>query len=322
MNSNRKNTLASLAKKLDLSLKEALSIELLEANIESFLYAKEISGVSAHTLTGYRQSFKAFLQFAKEKGVDRMSADTLKAFFAHQQRLGLKPGTVSTRYTAFRSFMSYLLNEGELDVDILQSIPRPIVRQDEIAPFTEEEVLRLLDAAKETRNPERNVALLCLLLDTGMRIREALSLNVEDVDIRSKEVFIRHGKGNKGRVVPISPRCFRALVSYIKTRERVSDSDPLFVSERGARMAVITAEKLFDVLGAKAKITGKRVSPHTMRHTFAILFLRNGGRQLPLMKILGHTSLAMTNRYVQLAGADMAREHEVASPLANLGKKK
>jgi site-specific recombinase XerD len=322
MNSNRKNTLASLAKKLDLSLKEALSIEMAEANFQSFLYSKEISGVSPHTITGYKQSFKGFLQFAKEKGVDRMSTETLKAYFASLQRKGLKAWTVSTRYTAFRSFVTYLLEEGELDIDILESIPRPILRQDEIAPFTEEEVLRLLAAAKDTRNPERNYALLCLLLDTGMRITEALSLNVEDVDIRSREVFVRHGKGNKGRVVPISPRCFKALVNYIRTRERVSESDPLFMSERGARMDICTVERLFDTLSVKAKIAGKRCSPHTMRHTFAILFLRNGGRQLPLMKILGHTSLAMTNRYVQLAGADMAREHEVASPLANLGKKK
>ncbi|HLI47276.1 MAG TPA: tyrosine-type recombinase/integrase [Chthonomonas sp.] len=319
---NNRNTLAALAKRVDVTLKESLSIEAAEAYFQSFLYTKQISGVSDNTLDCYKRSFKTFLRFAKEHERDRLNTETLKAFFAYLQRKGLKPWTVNSRYTALRSFVSYLLEEGELDVDILEGVPRPIIRQDEIAPFTEDEVMRLLEAAKQTRHAERNYALLCLLLDTGMRISEALNLNVDDINIRTREVFIRHGKGNKGRVVPISPRCYKALVSYIKTREGIKDDDPLFVTERGTRFVRASADRLFEVLGKKAKITGKRCSPHTMRHTFAIMFLRNGGRQLPLMKILGHTSLAMTNRYVQLAGADMAREHEVASPLANLGKKK
>ena len=129
------------------------------------------------------------------------------------------------------------------------------------------------------------------------------------------------GKGHKTRVVPFSRETKRALYQYLNQRQQNPES-ALFESDRGVTAGDGLTRHglrfLIRRLGNSAGLTGARVSPHTFRHTFAISFLRAGGNVFTLQQMLGHTNLAMTNRYVAIAQADIANQHQRYSPVAQL----
>jgi integrase/recombinase XerD len=190
-------------------------------------------------------------------------------------------------------------------------IPAPRDRDDEVMPFMDAQVEALLRAAQKGRNARRDEAILLVLLDTGMRAQELCSLHFSDVDFSNRQMTIWEGKGKKSRPVYIGKATTKALWRYVQEDGRDED-DALFFSMRGDSLTYNGLAMLFKRLGRTAGV--KKAHPHRLRHTFAVSFLRNGGNQFTLMRLLGHTTLAVTNRYVQLAQADVERQHRQFSP--------
>lgn len=169
---------------------------------------------------------------------------------------------------------------------------------------------------------ERDVAMFYLLLDTGIRASELCSLKMGDIEMAGSRVTIRQGKGGKARVAHISKDTKRALAPLI--RKNYSPDDYLFASLRGQTAGGnLSRENILQTVTEwchGAGITSGKKGPHRFRHTFAVMFLRQGGSVFALKEILGHTSLSMTNRYVALANADIERQHAMYSPVAALRK--
>jgi integrase/recombinase XerD len=172
-------------------------------------------------------------------------------------------------------------------------------------------MLSLCRALPRTAN--RNEALLRLLLDSGLRITEALKLRIDDVHLDAGSVRVRCGKGGKDRMAFIGMKTSRAVLRYLKVRKAVN-TDTIFVTQDGLPMKRRHAHQLIARLGASARISGVRVSPHTLRHTFATWFLRSGGDVFSLQRQLGHSSLSMTRRYLDLTQNDVAAAHGLHSP--------
>jgi site-specific recombinase XerD len=129
------------------------------------------------------------------------------------------------------------------------------------------------------------------------------------------------GKGGKERLIPIGREVQRVLWRYVyrhRARPRMEKRDFLFITRDGDQVTKSRLEILMKKYGQKAGITGVRCSPHTLRHTAAITFLRNGGDVFSLQRILGHTTLEMTRHYCELADVDVKRAHLTASPVDNL----
>jgi len=126
-----------------------------------------------------------------------------------------------------------------------------------------------------------------------------------------------NGKGSKQRRVPISEATSQAIAAYLATRPNATITTPLFLSDRGARMSRNGLLQLFERLGERAGVAG--VHPHRMRHTFAINYLRNGGDSYTLQAILGHSTLDMVKRYLNIAERDLVARHATASPVINWG---
>ena len=148
------------------------------------------------------------------------------------------------------------------------------------------------------------------LLQTGLRISEAAALCMADVKLRERTGSVRVRQG-KGREVPLNASARRALRTYLEPRGALPPEAPLFLSGRGGPMAVRSIQNLIAQLARRAKITRVRVSPHTLRHTFALHYLRqNPGKLVELASLLGHESLDTTALYTRPSIDDLAEDLE------------
>ena len=167
---------------------------------------------------------------------------------------------------------------------------------------------------------DRDIALIILLLDTGIRSGEACRLNIKDLDLENGEVLITpYGSSQrktKSRVLPIGKATRRALWRYLASRSGTDGNDPLFLTVAGKRMNPNSVRLLLTDLGVKASVPN--CHPHRFRHTFAVEYLRNDGDIFTLQMILGHESLDMVRRYLQLARSDAVNAHRRSSPADKL----
>ena len=156
------------------------------------------------------------------------------------------------------------------------------------------------------------------LVDSGVRLAELCGLRRKHIDFSNMTARVL-GKGDKERTVYFGMKASKALRDYLREEDR-KEEDPIFLSRRGEALTDTGVQQLIDRLGEAAEIRGVRCSPHTFRHTCAVQFLRSGGNQFSLMKLLGHNDLRMTSRYVLLAEADLENQHRAHSPVDNMKK--
>jgi integrase/recombinase XerD len=217
-----------------------------------------------------------------------------------------KPITVNDYIRAFNAFLRWAFDEGH----IAELIRLDYLKEEQrlIETLTGDHVQRLLPWKPRTFAEKRLQALIYLLLDTGLRISEALSIRREDLDLDNMLVTVR-GKGNKYRAVPFSFEMRKVLFRWSQTH-----SFPLlFPNIRGCNVNLRHLLRDFKWLQQQVGISGVRFSPHTFRHTFAVGYLRRGGNVFYLQKILGHSTLEMTNRYVRSLGRVISRRWMTAS---------
>ncbi len=312
-----------------------LSVSELERQAQGWLLDCEIRQLSSNTLDLRRVITGKLLWYLREQGHTHCDGVAVRAFLAylangHKQEGGRwgngqltrapRPKTIKLYYDDLAAMFRFLVGQGVVVKNPMEGISKPVVRQDQVQPFTGEQVQALLSAAKRSENPRRNEAIILFLLDTGARASEVCSLKVGDVDLTQKRCSVA-GKGNKKRQICFGPTTARALLKYLSEAPRPEDAG-LFLSDKGGSagegLTRVGLRLLFVRLGKVAKLSGVRCSPHTFRHTFAVNFLRRGGNVFTLKELLGHTALHMVNRYVALAQADLDAQHRLYSPVEGL----
>jgi site-specific recombinase XerD len=154
-----------------------------------------------------------------------------------------------------------------------------------------------------------------LMLQAGLRVREAANLRMAELTVRERggSIRIRQGKGRKEREIPLNSSARRGLRAYLATRGPLEPSDPVFISESGAPLSVRSIQRVLSELARQAKITRLPVSPHRTRHTFALAFLkRHPGKLVELAALLGHESLDTTAIYCAPSQEEMADDLETS----------
>lgn len=224
--------------------------------------------------------------------------------------------TVNHYYRVLNAFFVWLQQEELIAENPVARLKAPKVEHRVVQALTANEIKRLLDTCSgKSMLDVRNKAILSILLDTGLRVSELANLRLEDVDLNTGAVLVRHGKGGKQRIVRIGAKAQRALWRYI-TIYRRGDSDALFLTRSGELLDVVGIKILIRRLSKKG---GVRIYGHKLRHTFAINYLRNGGDVFTLQYLLGHSTLQMTQRYLQSLNSDDATNaHRKFSPLDNM----
>ncbi len=220
--------------------------------------------------------------------------------FNKQQNKKLSPESVSNYVRGVKNLYSFLHRESFLRNDPMAKVKLPKKPQTVVSTLSEKEAEKLLaQPDKATPGGYRDYVLMVTLVDTAMRLSELTGLDLASVDYDQNLLKIR-GKGQKERYVPFGRKLAKLLMKY-QTRYRVEPegTDAFFLSYDGRRLQPKRVEKIIRTYGRKAGL--KRVYPHLLRHTSAVMFLRAGGDVFSLQHKLGHSSLTMTRRYSNLS---------------------
>jgi integrase/recombinase XerD len=228
--------------------------------------------------------------------------------------------TIARKVAATRSFFGFLKSEGTIKTDPTENMSSPSVGKSLPRPITISQVRQLLEqpAKLNTVEAKRDKAMLELLYASGMRISELVNLNLGDVNI--DEGFVKcFGKGHKERIVPIYEQAARSVQEYIaETRPKLAhkkDGVALFLNPRGDRL---TRQGFWQKLKEYAKSAGldAKISPHTLRHSFATHMLSGGADLRAVQELLGHANISTTQVYTHLTSEHVRRTYERSHPRA------
>lgn len=298
----------------------------LEVAADEFLSECRLRQFSPTTLQWYQYALGPFVRFAIARGerdVASVSPRTVRAFLADEaQRVQAR--RVNHYRQAIDRFYRWMIEQGEADVNPAAGIAKVREGKRLIGALNEAEVQALLQQPDTgTFLGLRDHVFMLLLLDTGVRLSEALGLQVADLSFAG-QTFTVIGKGNRERIVGFSAVLERHLRQYLVRRANAlasigaPDSPWLFPDHHGGRGRPKGFQMRLKRYATSAGVTRVRVSPHTFRHTFALYFVRSGGSPFHLQKILGHTSLEMSRRYCELADEDFIQRQQQLSPLVTL----
>ncbi len=287
----------------------------------AFLAGLARDDLAPATLRGYRYDLRHFVAWhhTVHDGpfvLEKLAGYELIAYRQHMVADGLRPATVNRRLDALRRLCRWARGTGALAADAARDVrPMRTARNRQPAGLTDVEVHALLRAAGASSHglAARNYAMVQLMLQAGLRVGEVAALRMADVIIsdRSGGVRIRHGKGLKAREVPLNATVRRALKQHLDQRPTPDQDAALFVSSRETAMPVRTIQAVMTSLARRAHLKRVAASAHTLRHTFALGYLRdNPGKLVELASLLGHESLDTTAIYTRPSRDDLAADLE------------
>jgi integrase/recombinase XerD len=267
---------------------------------EFIMERKYLKNVSPKTIVWYTQSFRAF-----EGAMESKAAIVTR--IAELRDRGLSAISVNTYLRCVNAYLNWLRTEHNQP---FLKIPRLKEEQKVIKTFSRQQVEALISFRPSGVNFCRVHVVVSLILDTGIRFSEALGMTWSRVDFDNLLLTV-HGKGAKDRVIPFSFECRKILFKW----KQKQAGDLVFCTRNGTKPTQRNCLRDMKAMASRLQITGVRVSPHTLRHTFAVNYIRSGGDVFRLQRVLGHSTLEMTRRYVNLQTADLQSVHQKLSLL-------
>jgi integrase/recombinase XerD len=286
-------------------------------------------GLSEHTLSAYRRDLRRYVAFltrrdlhdpgAVEEATIRSFVASLSASTHGADEAPYRASSVARTLSAVRSFHRFLLREGVTDLDPAAGVPQPRLPRSLPRPIPLEDVRRLLEAPdEETPSGIRDRAILELLYGSGLRISELTGLDVDDIDLEEGSVRVL-GKGGKEREVPLGSFGRDAVGAYL-TRGRpalatVGSRGAVFLNARGGRLSRQSCAR---ILGRYVRLAGieRRVTLHTLRHSFATHLLEGGADVRVVQELLGHASVATTQIYTLVTARHLREVYDESHPRA------
>jgi len=309
---------------LRLTLQESQPLTPLDLHYEAFLLDREAARCTPKTLTHYAYTVGSFVGWLPQHDINCPSGITahhIRAYLVDLQRRGLRDTTQHAHARGIKTWLRWLVDEGELEDTPMRRVSMPRLEQRIQPPFSPEDIKALLAACK-TKAPKdlRDRAMTLALLDSGLRASEFVGLRVDSLDIRSGLVRVI-GKGHKQRTVRFGAKTREAILRYLARRRQATQDSPLWMAYRtnGKERGPLTLRGLqmaFRYSGKRAGIMP--CHPHKFRRTFALWCLRDGMDLHSLRLLMGHSSLDVLQRYLALAGEDIERAHRLHSPVDNL----
>jgi integrase/recombinase XerC len=268
---------------------------------------------SPHTLRAYTQNLEALAAFCAARGItDPQGLDhrILRAWLVDLHGRDLKRSTVARYVAAARAFTRFLVRERVLAQDPAGALRTP--RRERPLPLHlgEEEVTRLIDAA----DAGRDRAIVETLYGGGLRVSELVGLDCDDVDLRQGIARVR-GKGRKERLAPLGGSATAAIRRYLAARRRVPDPRPLFLNRQGGRLTARSVRRLIRRCALRADVD-PRITPHTLRHSFATHLLDRGADLREVQELLGHKNIATTQIYTHVSMQRLRQVYEDSHPRA------
>ncbi len=274
-------------------------------------------GASRHTLRGYAADLAEFGAFLSREGIGGIvDADSraVRAWLAQLHDRKLAKSSIARKLATVRSCFRYLARVGRLEVNPARQVGSPRLPKRLPSFLPKDESKDLLDADTGRSDAGlRDHALLELLYATGLRVAECCGLDLDDVDRRRGAVRVM-GKGGKERVVPAGDAALEALDAWLSVRGEGRGA--LFTNPRGGRLGTRSVHR---IVKRRARAAGidRRVTPHTLRHTFATHMLGEGADLRLIQELLGHSRLSTTQRYTHVSPEQLMKVYDSAHPRAN-----
>ena len=280
-------------------------------------------GASANTLEAYGRDVEEFLTFCGGMALKEISRDDVGDFVQYLGREGRSPKTVARKLSAVREFFKFLYTEKDIKDNPAADVLTP--KQEKPLPkfLSEDEIKRLIAAAKESSGPKgrQMTAMLELMYASGLRVSELVSLPENCINFDRRQVFVR-GKGSKERVVPVAPAAIQAVFDYLEQRDcfiREGRRSIWLFPSKSSRSGHISRDTFFKrlkELAVKAGIYPSRVTPHVLRHSFATHLLNHNADLRLVQKMLGHESINTTEIYTHILSDKLLETVQKLHPLA------
>lgn len=285
-------------------------------------YLSKVKQASENTISSYMRDIRQFSEWMQMGGISDVVNATqgnIRDYLAHLQAEGKSGATVSRSLASLKNFYAYVVSSGFLEASPVSSDIR-VKREEKKMPqiLTGKEVELLLEQpACVDPKGYRDKAMLEVMYATGMRVTELISLNVEDVNLNLSVVKCHSGK--KSRVIPLYPAAQKALAVYLSDVRAAMISDAseeaLFVNVGGTRMSRQGFWKILKYYQAKAGIE-KEITPHTLRHSFAVHLLENGADLGSLQELMGHSDISSTQLYAHMINQKIKSVYQKCHPKA------
>ena len=288
--------------------------------IDRFMgYLASERNVSLHTLTAYRTDLQQFLDFVRiEQGPEATASSVdhllIRRYLARLMR-GHSRTSIGRKLAAIRSCYRFLLREGVVGKNPAELVSTP--KREKKVPYhlTIDEVTALVEAPSgDDRLSLRDRAILELLYSSGLRVSELTGLNISSMDLESGLVRVL-GKGGKERIVPLGRHAVHALNDYLDALPPSSGNQAVFLNARGGRLTRRSVARIVDRHILRIA-TMKKISPHTLRHTFATHLLEGGVDLRAIQELLGHSSLSTTQKYTHVNIDRLMEVYDKAHPKA------
>ena len=302
-------------------------------------HCADIKRLSPLTIKAYRRDVELFLIFigdhlgheVKIKDLDALTPSDFRAFLAWRRNQGVGGSTRARELSSLRTFYLYLGRQGEVKNSALSAISSPKRGHNIPRALSEKAAAMLIEEARKhslhAKRAEwigaRDAAILLLLYGAGLRISEALKLNVEDIPTQAGAALRIIGKGDKERLVPILPVVRDAIKTYLRlcpfaTEVKVVKvakvaKEALFRAQSGRRLGARQVQLLMKNLRQSFNLS-ERATPHALRHSFATHLLGHGGDLRAIQELLGHASLSTTQIYAEIDTAQILSIYEKAHP--------
>ena len=299
----------------------------LTIQLNAFLLSCRVDGLAPATLKNYQYQLGRFVSFCNSL----LAADNLlpgNNITAQQIRLFLlklretnSPVSVGDYYKAIKRFFNWLVEEGLIEKTPMQNIKPPKKEEKIIRPFSQQDIDNLLLLCSGNRFVDlRNKAIILMFLDTGLRLSELAKIQRTDLNSECEIIKVM-GKGAKERVVRIGKTAQKALLRYLLNRQ---DAYPcVWVTEERKPLSAAGIQIAIKKLCHRAEITDAKCGPHTFRHTFATMALKNGANVFYVQALLGHSTLMMTRKYAATIDSETAVNSHVAfSPVDCISKRR
>ena len=296
----------------------------MENHIEAFLEALRNRAVSEHTLSSYESDLRDFSAFLKLRRASFESVDHvfIRDFLGTLYEHKLKRTSIARKLACLRTFFKFLVRDGRLKTNPAELIASPRLPKTLPSYLSESEAAIVVEMPKgRSLKDLRDHAILEFLYASGLRVRELVGLNDENLDMNQQLVRV-FGKGRKQRIIPFGEFASRALSEYLSARNGAglarSEDDghtPVFVSLRGRRLNARDVQRLVEKTRTQL-LSGRRLTAHTLRHTFATHLLERGADLRAIQELLGHSSLATTQKYTHVSLDHLRAEYEKAHPKA------
>lgn len=311
---------------------------------EGFIRDRKSEGVGESAVSDYEYSFRYLKEYLDridvEHDIRNINEDIIRDYIVYMQEevvrfeghkykkeehrtIGLSPSTINTRIKSLKTLFNRLEADGKWEDNVLANIkqlPNPVEMIDILTPKELRQLLSVPD--QRSYAGFRDYVIMNFLLDSFVRIGEAVQLRKQDFDFNSRCVNIpaNVAKNRKFRIVPLKDKTLRLIDELIAENETDFTDDHVFLTNYGAPISTDRFRTRLAEFVAKTDIT-KNVHPHLFRHTAATMFLQNGGDIRHLQLLLGHSDLRMVQRYTHLFNPSLAKQHEQYSVMNNIEKK-